>query len=51
MRDLTNPRIIWLKGWLFAVGAIISAGLLLWESRSLRVAALLAICVWCSCRF
>lgn len=51
MADLSNPRLIWLKGWLFlALGLIACAGLLL-EAPSLRVAAMLAIAVWAFCRF
>ncbi len=51
LSDLTNPQVIWVKGWLFATGALMSAGLLCWEHPSLRVVGLLAVCVWCSCRF
>ncbi len=51
MADIKNPRLIYLKGMLFLLAAIMSAGILLAFSPSLRTAALLAICVWCSCRF
>jgi len=51
MTDLKAPRLIYLKGLLFLLGAIMSAGILLAFHPSLKIAALLAICVWCSCRF
>ncbi|TWU09568.1 hypothetical protein CA54_48100 [Symmachiella macrocystis] len=51
MGDLKNPRLIYLKGLLFLVGAVLSAGLLLAFNPTLQTAALLAICVWCACRF
>ncbi len=51
MADLKNPKLIWLKGWLFlAAGLLASAGLLS-EAFSWRVALLLAVAVWCFCRF
>ena len=50
-RDLTSPRWIHFKGWLFlAVGLLAGAGLLL-GSPSFRTAALLVLCVWGFCRF
>jgi hypothetical protein len=36
---------------LFLLAGILSAGLLLAFAPQWRVAALLAICVWCFCRF
>jgi hypothetical protein len=51
MKDLTNPRWIKFKGILFLVLGLLSATLLLLEARSLRVAALLGISIWCFCRF
>lgn len=50
MKDLRDPRAIWLKGLLFLVLGAASAGLLLTEFRSLRSAILLAVCVWAFCR-
>jgi hypothetical protein len=50
-RDLTSPRWIHLKGWLFlVVGLLAGAGLLL-DSPDLRTAVLLALCIWGFCRF
>ena len=51
MTDLKNPTVIWMKGWLFLVMGILSAGLLLANAPSLRNTALLAISVWAFCRF
>jgi len=51
MKDLTDPRWIKLKGILFLIIGLLSATLLILETMSLRVAVLLAICIWCFCRF
>ncbi len=51
MTDLTNPTVIKAKGLLFLLAGLLSAGLLLVESPSLKVAALLIISIWCFCRF
>jgi len=51
MKDLKNPVWIKLKGVLFLIIGILSATLLMIESQSWRVAALLAIAIWCFCRF
>ena len=50
MRDLTNPFWIKFKGALFFVLGSLAAGLILVETRSLYVAALLAVTVWAFCR-
>jgi len=50
MKDLTNPRLIKLKGMLFLCLGIASTLLLLWEHPTIRTAALLAIAVWSFCR-
>lgn len=50
--DLVNPRVLYLKGALFVVGGLLasaSASLLL-ECPSIKVAALLAVAVWCFAR-
>jgi len=49
--DITNPRLIKLKGILFLVVGLLAAALLLIEHPSVKVAVLLAIAVWCFCRF
>ena len=51
MKDLTNPGLIKLKGILFLVIGALAATLLILEQPTMRVGVLLAICVWCFCRF
>jgi uncharacterized membrane protein len=51
MRDLTNPGWIKFKGILFLLVGVLSALLLLLEQPSVKVALLLALSVWCFCRF
>ena len=50
MTDITNPRLLWAKGILFLVLALIASAILIMETASLRVAVLLAIAVWAFCR-
>lgn len=51
MADLTNPRLIKLKGLLFLFTGLLSSALLLFHAPNLTVALLLAIAVWSFCRF
>lgn len=51
MSDLTNPRVIKLKGVLFLVMGILASGLLIFDAPSLRTVLLLCIAVWSFCRF
>ena len=51
MADLTNPRLIYAKGFLFLAGGLLASAVLLVEHPTLKVAALLAIAVWCFARF
>lgn len=51
MADLTNPKLIYLKGVLFLLCGSMASALLLAESPSLKVAALLGLAVWCFARF
>jgi hypothetical protein len=51
MKDLTNPLLIKLKGLLFLLIGILSSLLLILELPTLKVAVLLAVSVWCFCRF
>jgi hypothetical protein len=51
MKDLTDARWIKLKGILFLVIGILSAVLLVLEHPTWRLGILLAICIWCFCRF
>ncbi|WP_145176184.1 hypothetical protein [Rubripirellula lacrimiformis] len=50
MRNLTDPRMIWLKGGLFAALGTLASGLLIARLPDLRVAMLLAIAIWSFCR-
>jgi hypothetical protein len=50
MGDITNPRLLYLKGGLFVLTGLLASGLILLESPSLRVAALLAVAIWCFAR-
>jgi hypothetical protein len=51
MGDITNPKLIYLKGFLFLLaGALASAALLL-EYPTFRTALLLGLAVWCFARF
>jgi hypothetical protein len=51
MTNLTSPALIKLKGLLFLLVGMLSASLLLLEIPTLKVAVLLAISIWCFCRF
>jgi len=51
MTDITNPKWIWIKGGLFLGLALAASVLLVMESASVTVTALLAVSVWASCRF
>ena len=51
MKDLTNPTWIKLKGLLFLAIGLLSSVLLVLENPGFRTALLLAVAIWCSCRF
>lgn len=51
MRNLSSKGLIVAKGFLFLGLAVATAGLVLFESPSLRAVILLSILVWSSCRF
>lgn len=51
MGDLKDARLIILKGWLFLLAGLVAAGILLFESWSLRNAFLLGVAIWSFCRF
>ena len=51
MKEITNPTSIKLKGLLFLFLGLLSAGLVLLERPSLRVAALLVVSIWSFCGF
>lgn len=46
MTDITNPRLLYLKGGLFLFGGILSVTLILLAHPSLRVAFLLTAAIW-----
>jgi hypothetical protein len=49
--DLTSPRAILLKGWLFLLLGAMAGGALLLLHPSWEVATLLAIALWAFCRW
>lgn len=51
MGDLKSRRLILIKGWMFLAAGLLAGGLLLYETPTLRNGILLAVCVWCFCRF
>jgi hypothetical protein len=51
MKDLTSHRWIKIKGLLFLLVGIIAGALIVLEASSWKIAALLAIAIWCFCRF
>ena len=51
MKDLTSATWIKVKGILFLLLGIAAAGLLILEHPTWKVAALLALAIWCFCRF
>jgi hypothetical protein len=50
MKDLRNPKLMWLKGILFLFIGTTSAGLVWAETRSLSTALLLILTIWAFCR-
>lgn len=51
MADLKDPRLIYLKGFLFLLGGCLAAGLVWAERPTWKVAGLLLLAIWCFCRF
>src|SRR5262245_39805634 len=51
MKELTDARWIKLKGFLFLGLGIASSLLVVLEAPTLKVAGLLALAIWCFCRF
>ncbi len=48
--DITNPKVLYLKGALFLFAGIIAAGTIILEHPSIKVAILLAIAIWAFAR-
>ena len=51
MGDITDPRWIYAKGFLFLLAGLMAATALLLEHPTLKVGLLLALAVWCFARF
>jgi hypothetical protein len=51
MRDLTSSVWIKTKGILFLLVGLLAAGLLVCENPTWKTAGLLALAIWCFCRF
>ena len=51
MTDITNARLIYLKGFLFLLAGFMASTLIILELPSLKVGLLLAMAVWCFARF
>jgi len=49
-RDITNPRLLYLKGLLFLLTGSLAAVLLILENPTLKIAFLLALTIWCFAR-
>ena len=50
MQDLKSSKAMWFKGTVFLLIAIASSVLLVLELPTVRVAVLLALAIWASCR-
>jgi hypothetical protein len=50
MGDITNPGLLYVKGGLFVLTGLCASVLLLLEAPSFKVAALLAVAIWCFAR-
>jgi len=51
MGDITNPKLIVAKGFLFLLAGLMAAVALVLEHPTLKVAFLVALAVWCFARF
>ena len=51
MPDITNSKLIYVKGFLFLFAGLMASAIILMEHPTLRMALLLAIAVWCIARF
>lgn len=50
MSNLTDPKLIWLKGMLFVVIGLIASVILILRSPSLTTVFLLGVAIWAFCR-
>ncbi|MGA2496261.1 MAG: hypothetical protein ABSH20_00885 [Tepidisphaeraceae bacterium] len=44
--DITNVRILYIKGFLFLLIGVLSAAVILIDHPTLKLAGLLAVCIW-----
>jgi hypothetical protein len=44
--DLKNPRVIYLKGFLFVIAGVIASAAIVIEVPSIKIALLLGIAIW-----
>jgi len=51
MADITNKKLIYVKGFLFLLGGLLAAALIILENPTPQTVLLLAIAVWCFARF
>ncbi len=51
MGDITNPKLIIAKGFLFLLAGLLASVALLLECPTLKVLLLLGLTVWCFARF
>jgi hypothetical protein len=51
MGDITNPKLIYAKGFLFLLAGLMASAALLLEYPTVRVALLLGLAVWSFARF
>ena len=49
-RDITNRRLLYLKGLLFLFTGALAAALIILENPTLKIALLLALAIWCFAR-
>lgn len=49
--DITNTRLLKVKGLLFGLLGLVAAALLLFTTPTFQTALLLSICIWAFCRF
>ena len=50
MKDITNAKLLYFKGFLFLAAGLIASLILLIEHPDLKTAVLLAVSVWCFAR-
>ena len=48
--DITNPKVLYLKGLLFLISGLLAVAAILLEHPRVKVALLLGIAIWCFAR-